>query len=182
MYKISYTGDGETTQYIFAFPFFQDADVRVALDNVIADDTQYSVIANDDFDGGSVVFAAAPSNGVQIDIFRQVSLSRVIDYQPTAKIDPESLNADFNFLVAAFRDLHEIDIDLTEWKNTHDNVMTFLQYNLDVIQDKLGGGAVMGLYNNLVSVLENALPQLINDYGSVTELAPNETRDDYGVL
>lgn len=66
--------------------------------------------------------------------------------------------------------------------NTHDNVKSFLEYNLQVIQDKLSGGAVMGLYANLVSVLENALPKLINDYGSVSEPAPNENRDDYGVL
>ena len=182
MYKISYTGDGQTTQYLFAFPFFQDADVRVALDETVLGTEKYAVIANDDFDGGTVSFLTPPADGVQIDIFRQISLSRVIDYQPTAKIDPENLNTDFNFLVEAFRDLHEIDIDLTQWKNTHDNVMAFLEYNLDVIQDKLGGGAVMGLYNNLVSVLENALPQLINDYGSITDTAPNETRDDYGVL
>ena len=85
-------------------------------------------------------------------------------------------------MVEAFKDLREIDIDLTEWKNTHNNVMSFLEYNLSVIQDKLGGAAVMGLYGNLVSVLENALPKLINDYGSITDVAPNETRDDYGIL
>ena len=182
MYKITYTGDGITTQYVFAFPFFQDADIRVAFDDTIIDASQYSVVANDAFDGGTVVFVSPPVTGTQIDIFRQVSLSRVIDYQPTAKIDPEILNSDFNFLVEAFKDLREIDIDLTEWKNTHNNVMSFLEYNLSVIQDKLGGGAVMGLYGNLVSVLENALPKLINDYGSITDVAPNETRDDYGIL
>ncbi len=182
MYKVSYTGDGETTQYIFAFPFFQDADVRVAINESVMDSANYAVVANDDFDGGTVVFPIAPESGAQIDIFRQIALTRVIDYQPTAKIDPENLNSDFNFLVEAFRDLHEIDIDLTEWKNTHNNVMAFLEYNLSVIQDKLTGGAVMGLYGNLVSVLENALPKLINDYGSITEPAPNENRDDYGVL
>ena len=182
MYKISYTGDGQTKQYIFALKLLKDADVRVAINESVLDSANYAVVANDDFDGGTVSFLTPPANGAKIDIFRQISLSRVIDYQPTAKIDPENLNSDFNFLVAAFRDLREIDIDLTEWKNTHDNVMSFLEYNLDVIQDKLGGGAVMGLYNNLVSVLENALPKLINDYGSITDPAPNENRDDYGVL
>ena len=97
MYKITYTGDGITTQYVFAFPFFQDADIRVAFDDTIIDASQYSVVANDDFDGGTVVFVSPPVTGTQIDIFRQVSLSRVIDYQPTAKIDPEILNSDFIF-------------------------------------------------------------------------------------
>ena len=105
MYKISYTGDGQTTQYIFAFPFFQDADVRVAINESVLDFANYAVVANDNFDGGTVSFLTPPANGAKIDIFRQISLSRVIDYQPTAKIDPENLNSDFNFLVAAFRDL-----------------------------------------------------------------------------
>lgn len=182
MYKISYVGDGTTSEFLFAFPFFQDDDIKVSLDEKIIPDTQYSVYANDDFDGGAVIFATAPSEGSKIDIFRQISLSRVVDYQPTAKIDPESLNSDFNFLLEAFKDLQSIDINLSEWANTHDNVMKFLNYNLQVIEDKLSGGGVLGLYNNLVSVLDNALPKLINDYGSITEPAPNETKDDYGLL
>lgn len=182
MHKISYTGDGETNEYLFAFPFFQTSDVRVALNNVVQDASKYSVIANEDFTGGSVVFPAPVDTGIQIDIFRQVSLTRVVDYQPTAKIDPENLNSDFNFLLAAFQDLHAVDIDLAEWANTHDNVLSFLQYNLQVIQDKLSGGSVMGLYRNLLTVLDSALPTLINDYGSINEPAPGENSDDYGVL
>lgn len=181
MYKISYTGDGQTTEYLFAFPYFQVADVCVAIDNTKIT-SGFSVIPNDDFTGGRVVFTTAPAENAQIDIYRQISLSRIIDYQPTAKIDPEDLNSDFNFLLAAFQDLRKVDVDLTEWANIHDNVVAFLNYTMEVIQDKLSGGGVLGLYNNLVSVLANALPLLINDYGSVTEVAPGEYNDDYGVL
>lgn len=182
MYKISYVGDGLTSEFLFAFPFFQDADIKVALDEKLLSENQYSVYANEDFDGGTVIFSTPPAEDVKIDIFRQISLSRVVDYQPTAKIDPESLNSDFNFLLEAFKDLHSIEVNVTEWANIHDNVMNFLNYNLQVIEDKLSGGAVLGLYNNLVSVLESALPKLINDYGSITETALNENKDDYGLL
>ena len=57
-----------------------------------------------------------------------------------------------------------------------------IDYTLDVISDKLSGGSVLGLYYNLLNVLDNALPNLINDYGSVTEEADNENSDDYGSL
>ena len=92
------------------------------------------------------------------------------------------MNSDFNFLLAAFQDLRAVDVDLSTWKNTHDNVVSFLNYTLNVVQDKLSGGGVLGLYNNLVSVLAGALPELITDYGSITEPAPSENNDDYGVL
>lgn len=183
MYKISYIADGGTTEYEFAFPFFQIADVRVAI-NDITDDKQYNytIVPNEDFSGGRVVFDVAPLAETKLDIFRQISLSRTIDYQPTHKINPEDLNTDFNFLLSAFQDLHSVNTDLVEWANIHDDVKSLINYTHEVISDKLGGGAVLGLYRNLLGVLENALPKLINDYGSISEPAPNENRDDYGIL
>lgn len=183
MYKISYITDGQTTEFAFAFPFFQTADICVSLNETNASsEYSYSVVPNDDFSGGNIVFEIAPPADIQLDIYRQISLSRTIDYQPTRKIDPEDLNSDFNFLLAAFQDLRSVDVDLTQWANTHDNIKSLIDYTHQVIQDKLGGGAVMGLYRNLLSVLENALPKLINDYGLITEIAPNENTDDYGIL
>jgi len=176
MYKISYTGDGAETEFVFAFPFFQNADIKVAINNTLLDTDSYDINPNDDFNGGLVVFSVAPDNGAQVDIFRQISLTRVIDYQPTAKIDAEDLNSDFNFLLAALQDLRAIDIDLSEWKNVHDNVLSKIDYTINLIEDKLTGGGVLGLYNNLLSVLND----LINDYGSVSEDASDDTNDDYG--
>lgn len=182
MYKISYTGDSETIEFAFAFLFFQEEDVRVALDGEVLGTDFYDVNVNESFDGGTVVFATAPDADVVIDIFRKISLSRTIDYQPTVKIDPEDLNSDFNFLLEAFQDLNSVDVDLTEWQNIHDNVVTFIEYTNNLIEDKLSGGGVLGLYNNLLSVLSEALPTLINDYGSVAEISANENDDDYGLL
>ena len=183
MYKISYIADGQTTEFAFVFPFFQTADVRVAINDVIGDGAfNYAVLPNEDFSGGNVVFDVAPPADTKLDIFRQISLSRTIDYQPTRRIDPEDLNTDFNFLLSAFQDLHSVNTDLVEWANIHNDVKSLINYTHDVIRDKLGGGAVLGVYRNLVGVLENALPKLINDYGFISEPAPNEKRDDYGIL
>lgn len=182
MYKISYTGDDVTTEFMFAFPFFQNEDVRVSVNNVLLADSQYGVWPNENMDGGTITLAIAPVAGDVIDIFRSISLKRIVDYQPTAKIDPEDLNTDFNLLLEAFKDLQSIDIDLVEWKNVHDNVMSFMKYTLNIVEDKLSGGGVLGLYKNLVSVLDDALPKLINDYGSVTQPASSQYNDDYGIL
>lgn len=182
MHKITYVGDGVQTEFLFAFPFFQTIDVRVALNSQVIAPGKYSIVANDNFDGGTVVFSDAPAPDMQIDIFRRIELSRVIDYQPTEKIDPEHLNQDFNFLLAAFQDLRAVDVDLNEWVNIHDNVVSFLNYTTDLIKDKISGGGALGVYNNLLAVLTGAMPHLINDYGSITESASNENLDDYGVL
>ena len=183
MYKISYVADGTETEFTFSFPFFQCADVCVAINGAIcAPEYNFSIIPNEDFSGGNVVFDVAPDADTKIDIFRQISLSRVIDYQPTKTIDPDDLNADFNFLLAAFQDLQQIDVDISECRNKYDDIKRMMDYTQRVIEDKMSGGTVLGLYRNLVSVLEDALPKLINDYGLITEPAINENNDDYGVL
>ena len=193
MYAISYVGDGIQTEFSFSFPFFQVADVCVTLTPAATDDASgevatdtpadaFSIVPNDDFTGGVVVFSQPPCAGTNIDIVRQISLRRVIDYQPTAPIDPENLNADFNFLLAAFQDLRGIDIDLGHWKTVHTNMVRMLEQTHRLILDKLTGGGVLGLYNNLLSVLASAQPYLITDYGSVADVAPTENRDDYGIL
>lgn len=181
MYKVTYTADGNMTEFLFSFPFFQPADIKIALnDKVISQG--WSVAPNERFDGGVIVFEEAPITNTKIDIFRQISLSRNIDYQPTDKIDPEHLNQDFNFLLEAFKDLKKVDVDLSEWENIHDNTIKLIEYTRQLIEDKLTGGSVLGVYQNLISVLDSALPKLVNDYGFVTEPADVELNDDYGLL
>ena len=182
MHKISYIADGEATEFEFAFPFFQAADVHVAFNEVVLSPDEYSVVENSSFDGGRIVFNNAPTVDTRIDIYRMITLSRVVDYQPTAKIDPEHLNADFNFLIEALKDLHAPDVDIEAWRNTHTNVISFLEYTNSLIQDKLTGGGVLGLYKNLIMVLDNALPNLINDYGYITDTTTDAECDDYGLL
>lgn len=182
MYKESYISDGETTEFNFSFPFFQASDVHVALNETVLTSDNYSVIENNSFDGGRVVFGTAPNSGTRIDIYRQITLSRVVDYQPTSKIDPEHLNSDFNFLLEALKDLQAPNMDIEQWRNTHTNVVDFLEYTNSLIQDKMTGGGVLGIYKNLLMVLDNALPNLINDYGYISDTGVNDVCDDYGLL
>ena len=182
MYKVSYTGDGFSTEFAFKFPFFQETDVCVAVNGEIIGSAFYNINPDQNMDGGMLTFATAPADGATVDIFRKIHLERFVDYQPTAKLDVERLNDDFNFLLEAFRDFNTVDIDIAEWQNTFDNVLYEIKYTKELIEDKLSGGKVLGIFNNLISVLANALPMLINDYGSITDSAPNENNDDYGAI
>lgn len=180
MQKISYVGDGIINEFAFHFAFFQPADIRIAINNEIMDATYYDINPNDARQGGTVTFASPPADGTIIDIFRKIHLERFIDYQPTSKLDVESLNDDFNFMLEAFRDMSGVDLDIASWKNVHDNVLTKVSYAVKLIEDRFSG-ATLGLYNNLLSVLASAMPRLINDYGRVTDTA-SANGDDYGYI
>lgn len=109
MQKVSYMGDGTTTEFNFNFPYYQDTNVIVTKNDETA--TGYSVVgtpAGEDADipynGGKVVFETAPTALDCITIKRFLPMSRIVDYQPTAKIDPTTLNQDINYLMEVIKD------------------------------------------------------------------------------
>ena len=117
MQKVSYTGNGETTEFYFSFPYYQDTDVVVLVNNATA--PEYNIIGNSggvDADipyiGGRVVFDVAPCENDTITIFRHLPLSRSVDYQPLAQIEPTTLNQDMNYLMEVIKDLNDELVDL----------------------------------------------------------------------
>lgn len=140
MYLIQYTGDGSTTEFDFAFPFFKAADVKVSINSEILKISEYTVVFSKNlqsdgmYPGGKIVLNTAPVSGATIRIWRKIDLSRVIDYQPTLPIQTESLNADFNFMLEFMKDIYELDGDIA-------NIENAVQF-VDSIQeqiDNLGG-------------------------------------------
>jgi len=112
MQKVSYMGNGETTEFAFNFPYFENSNIIVTKNNVAA--TGYEIIGNSgglDADipyiGGKVVFETAPTALDSITIARQLPLSRIVDYQPLAKLEPTTLNQDANYLMEILKDLQD---------------------------------------------------------------------------
>lgn len=112
MQKVSYMGNGETTEFTFNFPYFENSNVIVTKNGATA--TNYQVIgtpggadADIPYSGGKVVFETAPTALDSITIARALPLSRAIDYQPTAKIDPTTLNQDMNYMMEVLKDLQD---------------------------------------------------------------------------
>ena len=112
MQKVSYMGNGETTEFTFNFPYFENSNVIVTKNNEPA--TGYQVIgtpggvdADIPYTGGKVVFETAPTALDSITIARALPLERTIDYQPTAKIDPTTLNQDMNYMMEVLKDLQD---------------------------------------------------------------------------
>jgi len=65
----TYIGDGSQTNFSFTFEYFEEADVKVALDNVDQATTEYS-FAN----ATTISFNTAPASNVAIRIYRQTSV------------------------------------------------------------------------------------------------------------
>lgn len=65
----TYTGDGSQTNFSFTFEYFEEADVKVALNNVDQATTEYS-FAN----ATTISFNTAPASNVAIRIYRQTSV------------------------------------------------------------------------------------------------------------
>ena len=110
MNEIIYYGDGQTKDFVFDFPFFLASDVHVKLNGSIMN-SGYQVTgvkstepADIPYSGGTVTFATAPKSSDKIELFRKIGLERVVDYQPTKKIDPQALNQDFSFLLETLKD------------------------------------------------------------------------------
>lgn len=109
MYKVSYMGDGSTTEFTFNFPYFENSNIIVTKNNTSA--TGYSIVgtyAGQDADipytGGKIVFETAPTALDNVTIARNLPLSRIADYQPTAELNPTILNRDANYLMEVIKD------------------------------------------------------------------------------
>lgn len=147
MQKISYTGNGKTKEFHFNFPYFENSNIIVTKNNIPT--TDYNVIgtsgglnADIPYTGGKIVFETAPTTLDTITITRQLPLTRIVDYQPTTKLDPTTLNQDLNYLTEILKDFndeiahittkyHEItnkesnDILLEKFTIIHEEIITF---------------------------------------------------------
>ena len=105
-------GNGETTEFSFTFPYYENTNIIVTKNGAAT--TGYQIVgtsggldADIPYTGGKVVFETAPTAMDSITIARSLPLSRTIDYQPTAKIDPTTVNQDMNYLMEVLKDLKD---------------------------------------------------------------------------
>lgn len=130
MQKVSYMGDGETTEFSFNFPYFDNTNIVVTKNNTSA--TGYEIVgtsggldADFPYTGGKVVFETAPTSLDSITIARSLPLARIVDYQPLAKLEPTTLNQDANYLMEVIKDLSdELETLKTQYSEIADKEST----------------------------------------------------------
>ncbi|MCL2758147.1 MAG: hypothetical protein FWE64_02380 [Alphaproteobacteria bacterium] len=111
--KITYTGDGNTSQFHFDFAVWRAADVKVSRNGLPVPAAEYKLTlnklpANASFghDGGNIAFKVPPKIGDAITLFRELAHQRVVSYQPMKPVDPAALNADANYIMEVVRDMN----------------------------------------------------------------------------
>lgn len=146
MQKVSYMGDGSTTDFYFNFPFYTNTDVIVLKNTQTA--TDYTVVgtpaglnADIPYTGGKIVFNNAPVATDSITIYRHLPLSRIVDYQPTEKINPTILNQDMNYTMEILKDMQDkIDVFSEQYddivnKESTDNLLSKIHYIKQLIDN-----------------------------------------------
>lgn len=105
---ISYTGNGQLTQFTFPFEYLDETDIKVSLDGV--ETTAYS-LAN----ATTVEFNTAPATGVAIRIFRVTnSDSLKATFFAGSAIRAQDLNNNFNQALYVTQEVVERYIDNTD--------------------------------------------------------------------
>lgn len=94
--RVSYTGDGSTTDFAFDMLIRKDADLYVYLDTV-KQTTGYEVLGGT-IQAGIVQFAAAPNSGVIIDIVRVPDWLQELDLI-SGGMNPDSLEYSIDHIV-----------------------------------------------------------------------------------
>jgi len=130
MQKVSYMGNGATTEFAFNFPYFENSNIVVTKNGAAA--TGYNIVgtsagldADIPYTGGKVVFETAPTALDSITIARSLPLARIVDYQPLVKIDPTTLNQDMNYTMEVLKDLQdELDGLMTQYAEIADKEST----------------------------------------------------------
>ncbi|MBR2011899.1 MAG: hypothetical protein IKA08_01370 [Alphaproteobacteria bacterium] len=166
MQKVSYMGNGLTTEFTFNFPYFENTNIVVTKNGTTA--TGYSIVgtsagsnADIPYTGGKVVFEIAPTSLDNITIARSLPLVRVVDYQPTAKITPMLLNQDANYLMEVLKDMQDkMDTFYAKYedivnKDDIQNVLSKISY----ISQQLSNDNIM-MKDDFYSHITNCLTQI----------------------
>ena len=101
--KLSYIGNGVATSFAIPFPFLEQEHLKVwqLLNDVQTELTDWTV------SGGNLVFDAAPADGAQILIIREVPLTQETDYRENEILPAETLERNFDKLTMQVQQLKE---------------------------------------------------------------------------
>ncbi len=104
--RVRYTSGAGQTAFTYPFRIFEEADLKVYVDDVLQTlGVAYNVTGVDNDTGGSVVFLAGLSAGQIVTIYSDTELNRDTDYQQNGPWGSARLNSEFDKFVVIARAL-----------------------------------------------------------------------------
>ncbi len=107
--RIQYTADGSETTFIFPFPVFDEADIRVyegaALKTVVTD---YTVSGVGESSGGTVTFSLPPAINAIITLHRSLVIRRTTDFQEAGEFRAKVINDELDKIIAIAQQLEDL--------------------------------------------------------------------------
>ena len=111
--KVSYSGNGSTTVFAYAFPITADADLVVYIRSAAGTETlktlttHYTVSGAGTASGGNVTFGAAPASGETVVILRNIPATQSLDLVENDSFSAESLEDSIDRVTMISSDVKE---------------------------------------------------------------------------
>lgn len=184
MNKFIFSGNGKNKDFYFTFPFFSKADIIVKVNNNLA--TGYGVFCipgsgNNDFPftGGHIHFAVAPKSTDVVTIERKLQLNRLIDYQPTAPLNPTTVNQDMNYFFELLKDVKSELLGFAEtYKEFTDTESAQeLLARIDAVIEEIDDLGDISTITSSISELGSSITSLTNSLNSLTSTVGTHTTD-----
>jgi len=101
---VRYLANGVQTSFAYPFPIFAEADMLVSL-NGAPQNSGFTISGEGATEGGQVIFASAPADGVTVMLERRVSLARLTDFLEGGDFSARAINNELDYLMAAIQQL-----------------------------------------------------------------------------
>jgi hypothetical protein len=101
--RVQYVANGAQTVFTYPFPIFAAADLKVFLGTVLQT-TGYTVSGAGASGGGTVTFAAAPTNGARVTLQREITVARTSDFVEGGAFRAKTVNDELDRLTAMLQE------------------------------------------------------------------------------
>lgn len=156
---VGYIANGQTTEFPITFDLHDPEFLVVTLNKEIPIVGAYTI----DMNAKKVVFATAPNDNDQVELYRETELNRDIDYKSyDNSFRPEVVNYDLDTVMRILQEQNMIDAEIAakikgeiEWRRTHDA-------NFDELSKMRDAQIFSGLKQYLDTILATTNPNIFD--------------------
>ncbi|MGB0683691.1 MAG: hypothetical protein ACPGOV_13335 [Magnetovibrionaceae bacterium] len=101
-----FTGDGEQTDFVYPFPIFENADLKVYVSStLLSEGSDYDISGVGSAEGGTVSLYLAPANGVPVTLVRERAIARTSDFQEGGAFRAKVINDELDKITASLQEI-----------------------------------------------------------------------------